>query len=146
MPSPRLRLGCKNPNPTIPDDFLTAKVVASAAAPAPCGAVLYRKASCSRTQGKAVNQRLETGMKTFHEWLRERQKLQEVLLLGSDGRLKGMSPANPLPKDSAFNKSLKQKPKPPPSGAPVFKPWKPAQTGTVCEGRDAVRILPEQMQ
>ncbi|MFA8020181.1 hypothetical protein [Bremerella cremea] len=66
-------------------------------------------------------------MKTFHEWLRERQKQQEVLLLGSDGRLKGMSPANPLPRDSAVNKSLSKKPKPPPSGVPVFKPWKPAQ-------------------
>ncbi|TWT38312.1 hypothetical protein Enr8_00040 [Blastopirellula retiformator] len=66
-------------------------------------------------------------MKTFHEWLRERQKQQEGLLLGSDGRLKGMSPANPLPKDSAFNKSLKQKSKPLPTAVPVFKPWKPAE-------------------
>lgn len=66
-------------------------------------------------------------MKTFHEWLRERQKQQEGLLLGSDGRLEGMSPANPLPKGSAFNKSLSKKPKQPPSGVPVFKPWKPAQ-------------------
>lgn len=41
--------------------------------------------------------------------------------------LKGISPMNPLPKDSAFNKSLKQKPKPLPSGVPTFKPWKPAQ-------------------
>ncbi|WP_146434729.1 hypothetical protein [Blastopirellula retiformator] len=48
-------------------------------------------------------------------------------MLGSDGRLKGMSPANPLPKDSAFNKSLKQKPKPLPAAVPVFKPWKPAE-------------------
>jgi len=65
-------------------------------------------------------------MKTFHEWLRERQQ-QEGLLLNADGRLKGMSPANPLPKDSAVNKSLKQKPKPLPATVPVFKPWKPAQ-------------------
>ena len=36
-------------------------------------------------------------------------------------------PANPLPKDSAVNKSLKQKPKPLPAAVPVFKPWKPAQ-------------------
>ena len=66
-------------------------------------------------------------MKTFHEWLRERQKQQEGLLQGSDGRLKGLSPANPLPKDLAFNKSLKQKPKPLPAAVPVFKPWKPAE-------------------
>ncbi|MCG6157762.1 hypothetical protein [Rubinisphaera margarita] len=38
-----------------------------------------------------------------------------------------MSPANPLPRDSAVNKSLSKKPKPPPTGVPVFKPWKPAQ-------------------
>jgi len=65
-------------------------------------------------------------MKTFHEWLRERQQ-QEGLLLNADGRLKGMSPANPLPQNSAVNRSLSKKSKPPPSGVPVFKPWKPAQ-------------------
>ncbi|WP_261341517.1 hypothetical protein [Blastopirellula marina] len=43
-------------------------------------------------------------MKTFHEWLRERQQ-QEGLLLNADGRLKGMSPANPLPRDSAVKKA-----------------------------------------
>jgi hypothetical protein len=51
----------------------------------------------------------------------------EGVLLNTDGRLKGISPMNPLPKDSAFNKSLKQKPKPLPSGVPTFKPWKAAQ-------------------
>ena len=65
-------------------------------------------------------------MKTFHEWLRERQQL-EGLKLNADGRLKGMSPAIPLPRDSAVNNSLSKKPKPPPSDVPVFKPWKPAQ-------------------
>lgn len=49
MRSLACRLGCKNPNPTIPDVFLTAKVVAVAAAPAPCGAILYTKANRSRT-------------------------------------------------------------------------------------------------
>ena len=49
------------------------------------------------------------------------------MLLNTDGRLKGILPMNPLPKDSAFNKSLKQKPKALPSGMPTFKPWKPAQ-------------------
>ena len=67
-------------------------------------------------------------MKKFHEWLAERERQQqEGLLLNADGRLKGMSPANPLPKDSAVNKSLSKKPKPPLSGVPAFKTWKPAQ-------------------
>ncbi|TWT34219.1 hypothetical protein Enr8_16130 [Blastopirellula retiformator] len=87
---------------------------------------MLKQTAHART-GKPSAIAIDTGMKTFHEWLRERQKQCEGLLLGSDGRLKGMSPANPLPKDSAFNKSLKQKPKPPPSGVPVFKPWKPAE-------------------
>jgi hypothetical protein len=79
-------------------------------------------------------------MKTFHEWLRERQQ-QEGLLLNADGRLKGMSPANPLPRDSAVNKSLSKKPKPPPSGAGVqaveacstsqVQPFKPAQSAKI---------------
>jgi hypothetical protein len=34
---------------------------------------------------------------------------------------------NPLRRDSTVNKGLSKKPKPPPSGVPVFKPWKPAQ-------------------
>ncbi|MDA7980815.1 MAG: hypothetical protein MPJ50_18830 [Pirellulales bacterium] len=76
--------------------------------------------------GKRPAITIDTGMMTFHEWLRERHEQQKGLLLGSDGRLKGLSPMNPLPKDSAFNKSLKQKPKPLPAAVPVFKPWKPA--------------------
>ena len=51
----------------------------------------------------------------------------EGVLLNTDGRLKGLSPMNPLPKDSAFNKRLKQKPRPLPAGVPVLKPCKPAQ-------------------
>jgi hypothetical protein len=39
----------------------------------------------------------------------------------------GLSKMNPLSRDSAANKSLSKKPKPPPSAVPVFKPWKPAQ-------------------
>jgi hypothetical protein len=39
----------------------------------------------------------------------------------------GLSRLNPLPKNSAVNKSLAKKSKPPPSGVPVFKPWKPAE-------------------
>lgn len=48
----------------------------------------------------------------------------------------GLSKLNPLPRDSAVNKSLSKKPgvichrcgdEPPPSGVSVFKPWKPAQ-------------------
>ncbi len=67
-------------------------------------------------------------MKTFHEWLRERQRRQcEGLWLNDKNAVIGLSKLNPLPRDSAVNKSLKQKPKPLPSGVPVFKPWKPAQ-------------------
>jgi hypothetical protein len=65
-------------------------------------------------------------MKTIHEWLSLRQQ-QEDLLLNADGRLKGMSPATPTRRDSAVNTSLSKKPRPPHSGEPVFKPWKPAQ-------------------
>ncbi|TWT30557.1 hypothetical protein KOR42_54180 [Thalassoglobus neptunius] len=107
MPSPVLRLGCKNPNPTIPDESLTAKVVALAAAPAPCGDVLYRTANRSRTHGKAVSPSVDTSMKTFHEWLRERQQ-QEGLWLGDDKLAQpGMSNVNPLDQPKA-----KEKPKP----------------------------------
>jgi hypothetical protein len=53
-------------------------------------------------------------MKTSHEWMAERQRQQcEGMLLNADGRLKGMSPANPLPRDSAVNKNLSRQPKPP---------------------------------
>ncbi|WP_154929849.1 hypothetical protein [Gimesia maris] len=98
---------------------LVGKVVALAPASASLG-------SFSLCQAKPSDIAIDTAMKTFQEWLRERQQ-QEGLLLNSDGRLKGMSPANPLPRDSAVNKSLSKKPKPPPSGVPVFKPWKPAK-------------------
>ena len=100
-------------------------------APAPCigfaGCFFFMPIEAAHARmGKPSAIAIDIGMKTFHEWLRERQP-QEGLLLGSDGRPKGMSPANPLPRDSAANKSLSKKPKPRPSGVPVFKPWKPAQ-------------------
>jgi hypothetical protein len=52
---------------------------------------------------------------------------------------------SPLPRDSAVNKSLIERPKPPPSGVPVFRPWKPAQPAKLqpfepaqfCGDRDA---------
>ncbi|QDU37406.1 hypothetical protein Mal4_17170 [Maioricimonas rarisocia] len=84
-------------------------------------------------------------MKTFHEWLAERQRRQcEGLWLNDKNAVIGLSKMNPLPRDSAVNKSLSRQPKPPtdqggrrllaaamtlppPAGVPVFKPWKPAQ-------------------
>ncbi|MCA8982946.1 MAG: hypothetical protein KDA76_04230 [Planctomycetaceae bacterium] len=62
-------------------------------------------------------------MKTSHEWLAERQRQQcEGLWLNDKNAVNGLSKLNPLPKDSAVNKSLSKKPKPPPSGVLVFKP------------------------
>ena len=67
-------------------------------------------------------------MKTFHEWLAERQRRQcEGLWLNDKNAVIGLSKMNPLPRDPAVNKSLSQKPKLPPSGVPVLKPWKPAE-------------------
>lgn len=105
---------------------LTAKVVAPAGELASPVTFLYATEAAHARTGKRPAIIIDTNMMTFHEWLRERQQ-QEGLLLSIDGRLKGISPLNPLPKDSAFNKSLKQKPKTLPSGVPTFKPWKAAQ-------------------
>jgi hypothetical protein len=85
------------------------------------------EAAHART-GKPSAIAIDTSMKTFHEWLAERQQRQcEGLWLNDKNAVIGLSKMNPLPRDSAVNKSLKQKPKPPPSGVPVFKPWKPAE-------------------
>jgi|GEM_PF-2321081 hypothetical protein len=51
----------------------------------------------------------------------------------------GLSRLNPLPKNSAVNKSLSKKPKPPPSGVPVFKPWKPAEPAKLQPFKPAQR-------
>ncbi|MEW4565150.1 hypothetical protein AB1K70_21685 [Bremerella sp. JC770] len=67
-------------------------------------------------------------MKTFHEWLAERERWQcEGPAFNDKNAVIGLSKINPLPRDSAVNKSFSKKPTPPPSGVPVFKPWKPAQ-------------------
>lgn len=66
-------------------------------------------------------------MKTFHEWLREHTK-NEGLWLNDKNAVIGLSRLNPPPKNSAVNKSLSKKPKPPTLGVPVFKPWKPAES------------------
>ncbi|MEZ6056501.1 MAG: hypothetical protein R3C01_07330 [Planctomycetaceae bacterium] len=56
-------------------------------------------------------------MKTFHEWLPERQQRQcERVWLNDKNAVIGLSKMNPLPRDSAVNKSLSKKPKPPPLG------------------------------
>jgi hypothetical protein len=62
-------------------------------------------------------------MKTFHEWM----AVREGSWLNDKNAVLGLSRLNPPPKDSAVNKSLAKKPKPPPSGVPAFKSWKPAQ-------------------
>lgn len=49
-------------------------------------------------------------MKTFHEWLKERQQC-EGLWLNDKNAVIGLSKMNPLPKDSAVNKSLSNKSK-----------------------------------
>ncbi|MFO0884510.1 MAG: hypothetical protein U0894_10025 [Pirellulales bacterium] len=67
-------------------------------------------------------------MKTFHEWLAERTAKNEGLWLNDKNALVGMPRLNPLPKNSVVNKSLEKMTKPQPSGVPVFKPWKAAQT------------------
>ncbi|MCA8982954.1 MAG: hypothetical protein KDA76_04270 [Planctomycetaceae bacterium] len=65
-------------------------------------------------------------MKKFHEWLAERQQRQcEGLWLNDKNAAIGLSKLNPLPKDSAVNKSLSKKP--PKPATPTVKPWKPAQ-------------------
>lgn len=71
-------------------------------------------------------------MKTFHEWLAERQRRQcEGLWLNDDNAVIGLSKLNPLPKDSAVNKSLSKKPKPSKPATPGVKPFKPAQPATL---------------
>ena len=67
--------------------------------------------------------------KTFHEWLAMRRATThcEGLWLNDKNAVIGLSKLNPLSRDSAVNKSLSEKLKPPPSVVPVFKPWKPAQ-------------------
>jgi len=83
-------------------------------------------------------------MKTFHEWLAEREQRQgEGLWLNDKNAVIGLSKMNPLPRDSSVNKSLSKKP--PKPATPGVKPWEPAQpaklkpfrAGTACEDRDA---------
>jgi hypothetical protein len=45
-------------------------------------------------------------MKTFHEWLAERMAKNEGLWLNDKNAVVGRSRLNPLPKNSAVNKSL----------------------------------------
>jgi len=69
-------------------------------------------------------------MKTFREWLAERERRQcEALWLNDKNAVIGLSKLNPLPKDSAVNKSLSKKPAR--AATPTVKPWKPAQPATL---------------
>lgn len=49
---------------------------------------------------------IDTGMKTFHEWL----AIQEGLWLNDKNAVLDLSRLNPLPKNSAVNKSLAKRP------------------------------------
>jgi hypothetical protein len=49
-------------------------------------------------------------MKTFHEWLAERTTKNEGLWLNDKNAVSGMSRLNPLPKNSAVNRSLAKGP------------------------------------
>jgi len=51
----------------------------------------------------------DAAMKTFHEWLADRMK-NEGLWLNDNNAVIGLSRLNPLPKDSAVNKSLAKGP------------------------------------
>jgi hypothetical protein len=66
-------------------------------------------------------------MKTFHEWL----AMREGLWLNDKNAVIGLSRLNPLPKNSAVNKSLANRPKPAKAmlgvaAATPFKPTPPA--------------------
>jgi hypothetical protein len=110
-------------------------------------------AAAHARMGKPSANAIDTGMKTFDEWLAERQQQCEGLWLNDKNAVIGLSKMNPLPGDSAVNKSLSKKPKPPPSGVPVFQPCQACstdtvaarQTGTACEdrgrSRDSTRLI-----
>lgn len=67
-------------------------------------------------------------MKTFHQWLAERGRRQcEGLWLNDKIAVIGLSKLNPLPRDSAVNKSLSKKPKPATPSVKAFKPAQPAK-------------------
>jgi hypothetical protein len=66
-------------------------------------------------------------MKSFHKWLAKREEKQCEGLCLNDKAVIGLSKMKPMTRDSSVNASLSKKPKPPPSGVPVFRPWKPAQ-------------------
>jgi hypothetical protein len=67
-------------------------------------------------------------MKMFHEWLAERQRRQcEGLWLNDKNAVIGLSKLNPLPRDSAVNKSLSKKPKAPKPATPTRQPVMPAR-------------------
>jgi hypothetical protein len=66
-------------------------------------------------------------MKTFHDSLADRERRQcEALWLNDKNAVVGLSKLNPLPRDSAVNKSLSKKPKPPKPATPTVQPFKPA--------------------
>jgi hypothetical protein len=88
----------------------------------------YAKTSPIRTQGRCQESTAlatDTAMKTFHEWL----AMREGLWLNDKNAVIGMSRLNPLPKNSAVNKSLAKGPAKakamPGVAAATPKPFKP---------------------
>jgi hypothetical protein len=80
------------------------------------------------THGKRPASTTDAKMKTFYEWPAEREERQcEGFWLNDKNALIRLLKLNPLPKDSAVNKSLNKKLKPPLSDVPVFKPCKAAE-------------------
>lgn len=89
-------------------------------------AFLYANANAHARTGKPSAASVDTGMKTFHEWLTERQRRQcEGLWLNDKNAVVGLSKPNPLPQDSAVNKNLSKRPAK--AATPTVKPFKPAQ-------------------
>jgi hypothetical protein len=89
---------------------LAGKVVAGACTMA-MPLFLFHRDVESRTHGlreESPAGAIDTGMKTFHEWL----AVREGLWLNDKNAVIGLSRLNPLPKNSAVNKSLAKKPKP----------------------------------
>ncbi len=85
-----------------------------------------RAGECQESPAGAI----DISMKTFHEWL----AVREGLWLNDKNAVIGLSRLNPLPKNSAVNKSLAKKPKPakamPGVAATTPKHFKPTPPAT----------------
>lgn len=85
---------------------------------------------------------LDTGMKTFHEWLAERMAKNESLWLNDKNAVIRLSRLNPLPKNSAVNKSLAQGSAKAKGHSDAFTPKIPgAPLSTAQMNRSTARML-----